>query len=215
MLGVVIIAGTGAVLLGILLIVGYSDLPEKIRNIFNGDGNNDTETEDGLPWGAIKVSKDDEIYKNFMNARDSAEYKLSYYDDKYGIPDFMNNDQEANGPLNEFNFRRKDGTSFSPREVINARQNNKAITGIYIILNKTKNMYYVGQAQNVYQRCSNHFLGKGNADIYVDYKYGDEFIIRFIALVDSGYTNLDELERYYIDEFDAVEFGYNKKKGNK
>ena len=103
----------------------------------------------------------------------------------------------------------------SPRRAIELRKEKKGYTGIYIIYNATKNMYYVGQGQNVYQRCSNHFLGKGNADIYADYKYGDKFYIRFVSLVESGYDNLDDLESYYINTYDAVKKGYNKKKGNR
>ena len=103
----------------------------------------------------------------------------------------------------------------SPEGAIALRNEYKGFTGIYIIYNATKDMYYVGQGQNVYQRCGNHFLGKGNADIYADYKYGDDFYIEYVSLVDSGYDNLDDLERYYIDYYDAIRHGYNKKKGNR
>ena len=111
--------------------------------------------------------------------------------------------------------RRQRTPGISPERVIALRNQRKGFTGIYIIYNYSKNMYYVGQAQNVLVRCSNHFLGKGNADIYADYKYGDEFFIEFVSLVESGYDNLDDLERYYINRYDAVRRGYNKKKGNR
>ncbi|MBQ9115786.1 MAG: GIY-YIG nuclease family protein, partial [Clostridia bacterium] len=34
--------------------------------------------------------------------------------------------------------------------------------GVYILHNKTKNMYYVGQGQQVLNRVNAHFTGKGN-----------------------------------------------------
>ena len=111
--------------------------------------------------------------------------------------------------------RQKRALGISPKQVIALREQRKGFTGIYIIYNYTKDMYYVGQGQNVYVRCSNHFLAKGNHEIYADYKYGDEFFIQFISLVESGYDNLDDLERYYINRYDAYRHGYNKTKGNR
>lgn len=103
----------------------------------------------------------------------------------------------------------------TPKELLKLRQEQKGFTGIYIIYNRTKDLVYVGQAQNVYVRSSNHFLGKGNADIYADYKYGDEFTIRFVSLVNSGFDRLDTLEKHYIYKYHATIHGYNKTKGNK
>ena len=42
--------------------------------------------------------------------------------------------------------------------------------GVYILFNSTKNMYYVGQGKEVLNRVNAHFTGKGNGDIYSDYK---------------------------------------------
>ena len=103
----------------------------------------------------------------------------------------------------------------TPKELLKLRQEQKGFTGIYIIYNRTKDLVYVGQGQNVYVRSSNHFLGKGNADIYADYKYGDEFTIRFVSLINSGFDRLDTLERHYIYKYHATIRGYNKTKGNK
>ena len=87
--------------------------------------------------------------------------------------------------------------------------------GVYILYNKTKKMYYVGQAQRVLDRVNSHFTGKGNGDVYADYKYGDEFTIRMIGLANSGFRSLNALERYAIDAFKAYPNGYNRKKGNR
>lgn len=48
-------------------------------------------------------------------------------------------------------------------------------TGMYILHNKTNDRYYVGQSENVLKRVNQHFSGSGgNADVYADYKYGNE-----------------------------------------
>ncbi len=87
--------------------------------------------------------------------------------------------------------------------------------GVYIIYNHTQNMYYVGQGKKVFQRVNNHFTGHGNGDVYADYKYGDDFTIKMIALEKSGFKTLNELERNTIMTYNAYSRGYNKTKGNK
>ena len=76
-------------------------------------------------------------------------------------------------------------------------------------------MYYVGQGKKVFQRVNNHFTGHGNGDVYADYKYGDDFTIKMIALETSGFKTLNELERNTIMTYNAYSRGYNKTKGNK
>lgn len=88
-------------------------------------------------------------------------------------------------------------------------------SGVYIIYNHTRNMYYVGQGKKVFQRVNNHFTGHGNGDVYADYKYGDDFTIKMIALEKSGFKTLNELERNTIMTYNAYSRGYNKTKGNK
>ena len=92
---------------------------------------------------------------------------------------------------------------------------DKQFPGVYILYNKTKNMYYVGQAQYIFDRVNAHFTGKGNGYVYADYKYGDEFTIKMISLQKSGYVSLNELERHTIMVYDAFSKGYNKTRGNK
>ena len=86
--------------------------------------------------------------------------------------------------------------------------------GVYILHNKTKNMYYVGQGQQILNRVNAHFTGKGNGDVYADYKYGDVFTIRMIALKNSGFSTLNELERNTIMTYNSFATGYNKTRGN-
>ena len=91
----------------------------------------------------------------------------------------------------------------------------KEFSGVYILFNKKKNKYYVGQGERILQRVNSHFTGKGNGDVYADYKYGDPFTIRMIALKGSGFKSLNELERHTIKTYDAFSKGYNKTRGNR
>ncbi len=87
-------------------------------------------------------------------------------------------------------------------------------TGVYILHNETKGMYYVGQSVRVMQRVRQHLTGHGNGDVYADYKYGDHFTVRTISLASSGYLSIDDLERDMIEAYDAYERGYNRQRGN-
>lgn len=91
----------------------------------------------------------------------------------------------------------------------------KNFAGVYILYNKTKNMYYVGQATKILDRVNNHFTGKGNGDVYADYKYGNSFTIKMIALDKSGFNSLNELERNTIARYNSFSKGYNKTRGNR
>ncbi|MDI3234365.1 hypothetical protein QK289_05055 [Exiguobacterium antarcticum] len=74
---------------------------------------------------------------------------------------------------------------------------------------------YVGQGKQVLNRVNSHFTGKGNGEVYADFKYGDYWTIRMIALEGSGFSTLNELERHSIDVYNSYEQGYNKTRGNK
>lgn len=87
-------------------------------------------------------------------------------------------------------------------------------TGVYVLHNLTKDMYYVGQSVKVIDRVGQHFTGRGNADVYADFKYGDEFEISTVSLTDSGYGSLNDLESDTIAAYDAYNSGYNKTAGN-
>jgi hypothetical protein len=92
---------------------------------------------------------------------------------------------------------------------------NYNFAGVYILLNKTKNLYYVGQGQQLLDRVNNHFAGNGNGDVYADYKYGDDFTIKMIALENSEFDTLNDLERNTIAVFNSYAKGYNKTRGNR
>ena len=88
--------------------------------------------------------------------------------------------------------------------------------GVYVLYNRDKNKYYVGQSQHVLTRVNQHFTGHGgNGDVYADYKYHDHFEIRIVKFEGSGYSSLNEMERLAINAYDAYTRGYNKTRGNR
>lgn len=106
--------------------------------------------------------------------------------------------------------------SMSPEHFFKLRKNIQGdMVGVYIIYNKNRKMYYVGQATRLFFRVNQHFTGHGNGDVYGDYKRGgDKFTIKLIPLVNSGYYDLDKLEKDMITKYDAYNNGYNKTSGN-
>ena len=127
---------------------------------------------------------------------------------------------------NEIGQLSNDAMEITPSEFFNLRSRANSyrtikndptynFSGVYILFNKTKNMYYVGQAKHVFDRVNQHFTGKGNGDVYADYKYGDEFTIKMINFENSGYSSLNELERHTIWVYNAYSKGYNKTRGNR
>lgn len=107
-------------------------------------------------------------------------------------------------------------TELTPEEFFESKHKTKGdIVGVYVIYNKTKNMYYVGQAKRLFFRVNQHFTGHGNGDVYADYKYGNKFTIKLVVLAKSGYSDIDKLEKDMIDKYDAFNSGYNRTAGNK
>lgn len=109
-------------------------------------------------------------------------------------------------------FRLRNRTEKGGRKYISGKYD---FEGVYILFNKTKSMYYVGQAQSVLGRINQHLTGHGNGDVYADYKGGDRFTVTAIKLRGSGFGTLNELERHAISVFNAYSKGYNKTRGNR
>lgn len=82
------------------------------------------------------------------------------------------------------------------------------ITGIFIVHNATKDLYYVGQSEKAIDRAAIQFLGRGNCDVNADYKYGDSFNVRIFPLSGSGYENLNELKRAAIQALETADEGF-------
>lgn len=106
-----------------------------------------------------------------------------------------------------------DGISPSDFFELKKKQNGDMV-GVYVLLNINKRMFYVGQAKRVFFRVNQHFTGHGNKDVYSDYQYGNTFRIKIIKLRESGYDDIDKLEKDMIAKYDAYNTGYNKTSGN-
>ncbi len=89
------------------------------------------------------------------------------------------------------------------------------VTGVYVLHNKTADKCYVGQSSKALDRIAAHLTGRGNGDVYADFKYGAEFEVALIPLNGSGYDSLDELEHETIKAYDAFDGGYNRTRGNR
>lgn len=87
--------------------------------------------------------------------------------------------------------------------------------GVYILYNRSRKKYYVGQAKRICKRVNDHFTGHGNGDVYADYRRGDRFGIWLLKLKGSGFRTLNGMERNAIEAYHAYDNGYNKTRGNK
>ncbi|MFL0445418.1 GIY-YIG nuclease family protein [Bacillus subtilis] len=88
-------------------------------------------------------------------------------------------------------------------------------SGIYIIHNSDKDIYYVGQAVRVFDRVYNHFLAnEGNDRVYEDFCLGNTFRVSLIPLSITSFSTLNELEDNAIRAYASILNGYNKMSGN-
>lgn len=87
--------------------------------------------------------------------------------------------------------------------------------GVYIFTNAKNNKKYVGQSVNILNRVNTHLKGRGSEDLHRDIAKGDKFTIQLVKLGNSGFKNLNDLERYYIALHNSYYKGYNKTRGNK
>ncbi len=96
----------------------------------------------------------------------------------------------------------------------------EAIKGCYIIHNKERDKYYVGQSKDIMKRIKQHFKGTTPNNIifaedYFNSKLPDKadiFEVRIIQLATKD--ELDRTEKQLIEEYDANTKGYNSTKGN-
>lgn len=129
---------------------------------------------------------------------------------------------------------RHEGRMFTPEELLEhkATQDKSSLAncdGIYIIHNRSKDMYYVGQAKKLVDRASQHFTSnpaKNQArkrmnelmnlpEVYVDFRSKDQFSISLLPLENSSLSTLNEFEDNAIRAYDAVApAGYNRISGN-
>lgn len=94
------------------------------------------------------------------------------------------------------------------------------VCGIYKITNQIDNRCYIGQSVNVSQRWKDH----AKCGLGIDTPAGNKL---YKAMIEEGIWNfswelleecpreqLDSREKYYIDLYNAYDFGYNSNKGN-
>ena len=96
---------------------------------------------------------------------------------------------------------------------------HKDTCGIYKITSLKTGMCYVGQAISLQKRWSEHC----KAGLGIDTPVGNKLYAAMLAEGLYGFTfelleeckkeELDEKERYYIDVYNSVEFGYNSNRG--
>ena len=84
----------------------------------------------------------------------------------------------------------------------------KDFQGIYIIHNVTKNIYYVGQSQNVKSKAKSHINGTDkNSLVFNQASPGDSFMIEFKYLykhAGGDFQLLNDLELECIDFYNAI-----------
>lgn len=99
-----------------------------------------------------------------------------------------------------------------------AYNGKKRIPGCYIIYNTVTKQVYVGQAVDIMRRVQEHLNGKRSGGERLDYDIAilnHRVLIKHVLLSESGYLDLNELERDLIRACDCVEpRGYNKTRGN-
>lgn len=96
---------------------------------------------------------------------------------------------------------------------------HKDTCGIYKITSLKTGMCYVGQAISMQKRWAEHC----KAGLGIDTPVGNKLYAAMLAEGLSGFTfelleecgkeELDDKERYYIDVYNSVEFGYNSNRG--
>lgn len=92
--------------------------------------------------------------------------------------------------------------------------------GIYKITNLINGKVYIGQTRASFRKrylkhISEFKSGKGHSRKFADdyAKYGEQNFSFEIVQIENDDSKLDDLEKKYIEQYDAIESGYNKAKG--
>ena len=83
---------------------------------------------------------------------------------------------------------------------------NVDFEGVYILRNATQNKCFVGKASKVFKKIERHFTGYGNEEIYSEWRKGNKFYINIIRLENSGYDNINYLERDIKEKYNAFDY---------
>lgn len=83
---------------------------------------------------------------------------------------------------------------------------NVDFEGVYILRNATQNKCFVGKASKVFKKIERHFTGYGNEEIYSEWRKGNKFFINIIRFENSGYDNINYLERDIKEKYYAFDY---------
>lgn len=83
---------------------------------------------------------------------------------------------------------------------------NVDFEGVYILRNSTQNKCFVGRASKVFKKIERHFTGYGNEEIYSEWRKGNKFYINIIRFENSGYDNINYLERDVKEKYNAFDY---------
>ena len=86
---------------------------------------------------------------------------------------------------------------------------------VYFLKNIHNNKVYIGQSEKPLDRVFTHFTGRGNGDVYADYKYGADFLVRFYVFDPNQFRDINELEYHLIRIYESDKTGYNRQAGNR
>lgn len=73
--------------------------------------------------------------------------------------------------------------------------------GVYLLHNCSRNVYHIGRSSKVLRKIDRTFRGYENQDVYADWKKQDEFRIRIIRFEDSGYSDINLLEKELVEKY--------------
>ncbi|NBI06584.1 excinuclease ABC subunit C [Senegalia massiliensis] len=164
---------------------------------------------------------------------DSMKISPSYFYRRKKKMEWLKNKTKVRQELDKL---RKEMLKTTPKDLLELKDKSvresrkiKNFEGIYIIHNRIKDIYYVGQSKRVLDRAYMHFIvnpeaieGRYNLtveynfpEIYFDYNAGNEFIISLIPLIETSFSSLNELEGCAIIAYNSLApNGYNRVSGN-
>lgn len=71
---------------------------------------------------------------------------------------------------------------------------NMDFEGVYIIHNRSKEIYHVGRSSKVLRTIDRTFRGYENQDVYADWKRNNDFSVRVVRFEGSGFSEMTALE---------------------
>lgn len=85
------------------------------------------------------------------------------------------------------------------------------IVGVILLYNSTKKKYYIHKCDNVFSELDDLINGRGNPDVYCDYKH-DSFSWRvFTNSIDGKeYESLNEIYKLLATKYNVYRTGYNR-----